>query len=75
MDNHVGRHTNMMGSSGMSRWEADMLLALTMQCMGHRCAIHVASCERQMCLLLVFALLQPQAWPPLIKVTGPFNMG
>src|SRR5882724_4643796 len=29
MDHHVGRHANMMGSLGMSRWEADMLLALT----------------------------------------------
>src|SRR5882724_12736866 len=36
--------------------------------MGGRCAIHVPSCGRQTCLLLLVALLPPQAWPLLIKV-------
>src|SRR5882724_10834896 len=36
--------------------------------MGGRCAIHAPSCGRQTCLLLLVALLPPQAWPLLIKV-------
>jgi len=36
--------------------------------MGGRCAIHVPSCGRQTCLLLLVALLPPRAWPLLIKV-------
>src|SRR5882724_6568273 len=36
--------------------------------MGGRCAIHAPSCGRQMCLLLLVALLLPRAWPLLIKV-------
>src|SRR5882724_10349290 len=36
--------------------------------MGGRCAIHVPSCGRQTCLLLLVTLLPPQSWPLLIKV-------
>src|SRR5882724_363568 len=53
----VGRHANAMGSSGMSGWEAHVLLALTMWWwLGWH---HTASCGRQTCLLLMSALPHP----------------
>src|SRR5882724_7890899 len=36
--------------------------------MGGRCAIHVPSCGRQTCLMMLVTLLLPRAWPLLIKV-------
>src|SRR5882724_2464300 len=45
MVRHVGRYANAMGSSGMSGWEAHMLLALMMWWwLGWH---HTASCGRQ----------------------------
>src|SRR5882724_1853906 len=43
--------------------------------MGGRCAIHVQSCGRQTCLLLLVALLLPRAWPLLIKVYWAIRYG
>jgi len=43
--------------------------------MGGRCAIHVPSCGRQTCLLLLVALLLPWAWPLLIKVYWAIRYG
>src|SRR5882724_4326508 len=43
--------------------------------MGGRCAIHAPSCGRQTCLLLLVALLPPQAWPLLIKVYWAIRYG
>src|SRR5882724_12080249 len=53
----VGRHANAMGSSGMSGWEAHVLLALMMWwwLWWH----HMASCGRQTCFLLMSALPHP----------------
>src|SRR5882724_5513681 len=57
MVHHGGRCANTMGSSGMLGWEADMLLALTMWWwLGWH---HMASCGRQMCLLLISTLPHP----------------
>src|SRR5882724_2894487 len=57
MVRHVGRRANVMGSLGMSGWEAHMLLALTMWWwLGWH---HTASCGRQTCLLLMSALPHP----------------
>src|SRR5882724_6344862 len=43
--------------------------------MGGRCAINAPSCERQMCLLLLVALLPPRAWPLLIKIYWAIRYG
>src|SRR5882724_3220890 len=43
--------------------------------MSGRCAIHVPSCGRQTCLLLLVTLLLPQAWPLLIKVYWAIQYG
>src|SRR5882724_7224672 len=43
--------------------------------MGGRCAIHVPSCGRQTCLLLLVTLLPPQSWPLLIKVYWAIQYG
>src|SRR5882724_10857075 len=66
MVHRVGRHANAMGSLGMLGREAHVLLALTMWWWleWH----HMASCGRQMCLLLMAALPHPRAQPFLIKV-------
>jgi len=76
MDHHVGRHTNMMGSLGMSSgsrhascldkvavlaWVADV------PSMHH----HVGGRHAP----AVGCIAAAQAWPLLIKVYGPFNMG
>src|SRR5882724_331602 len=42
---------------------------------GSRCAIHVPSCGRQTCLLLLVTLLLPRAWPLLIKVYRAIRYG
>src|SRR5882724_3059828 len=43
--------------------------------MGGGCAIHAPSCGRQMCLLLLVALLLPRAWPLLIKAYWAIQYG
>src|SRR5882724_6939111 len=43
--------------------------------MSGRCAIHVPSCGRQTCLLLLVTLLLPQSWPLLIKVYWAIQYG
>src|SRR5882724_9703877 len=57
MVRRVSRRANAMGSSGMSGWEAHVLLALTMWWwLGWH---HTASCGRQTCLLLMSTLPHP----------------
>src|SRR5882724_2122083 len=73
MVHHGGRRANTMGSSGMSGWEADVLLALMMRWwLGWH---HMAPCGRQTCLLRMSAPPHLRALPLLIKVGSDIRYG